>query len=77
MRATGAKLVTSFVTDTKTPANNAPDALAHIEQHWKEPDSEVAVPFPPGVMAPVSGLDEAMIFRMVEDAVARKLDPHY
>ena len=49
----------------------------HVEQHWHEPDAEVKVAFPPGVIAPVSGLDQAMIFRMLEDAVARKLDPSY
>ena len=45
--------VTCFVTDPTNPKNNAPDALAHIEQHWKVGDAEVEIPFPPGKMAPV------------------------
>ena len=73
MRKTGAKMITSFVTDKSKPENNAPDALVHIEQHWAPPDSVLKVPFPPGVMAPVSGIDQGLIFLLIEDATATKL----
>ena len=65
--------ITCFATDPN-PENNAPDALAHIEQHWQFGDSEVPVPFPPGKMAPVSGLDQGLLLRMVDDAVAERLE---
>jgi hypothetical protein len=70
--ATGAKLVSSYVSDSD-PANNAANRLAHIEQHWTPPDAELAVPFSPGFMAPISGIDQGLIFRMVDQRVADKL----
>jgi len=60
------------VTD-KNPANNAPDAVSHIEQHWSPPDASVRVPFPPGVIAPISGLDQVLLYRMLEESVAARL----
>jgi uncharacterized phosphosugar-binding protein len=72
MKATGAKLVTSYVTDSDVK-NNAVDRLAHIEQHWQPPDAEIAVPFAPGFIAPISGIDQSLIFRMVDERVAAKL----
>jgi hypothetical protein len=70
--STGAKLVSSYVSDND-PANNASNRLAHIEQHWSPPDAELAAPFAPGFMAPVSGIDQGLIFRMVDQRVAQKL----
>ena len=72
MRKTGAKIISSYVTD-KNPANNAPDAVSHIEQHWSPPDAAVKVPFAPGVIAPISGLDQVLIYRMLEETVAARL----
>lgn len=74
MKKSGATLVTSFVTDKANPSNNDVKPAVHIEQHWQPPDAEVKVPFAPGVMAPVSGIDQALIYRMIEDAVASRLD---
>ncbi len=70
--STGAKLVSSYVADSD-PANNASNRLAHIEQHWAPPDAELAIPFSPGFMAPISGIDQGLIFRMVDQRVAVKL----
>ena len=71
MRRTGADLITCFVPD-RDPTNNAPDAIAHIDQAWMSPDAVVDVPFPPGRIAPISGLNEALLYRMLEDAVVAK-----
>ena len=68
MRRTGADLITCFVPD-RDPSNNAPDAIAQIDQAWMSPDAAIAVPFPPGRIAPISGLDEVLLYRMLEDAV--------
>jgi hypothetical protein len=65
-------LVTSYVKDGNAN-NNAPEALAHIEQHWSPPDAEVPVTFPPGRLAPVSGLDQGLLYRLLEDAVDKRL----
>jgi uncharacterized phosphosugar-binding protein len=72
MRDAGLKLIGSFVPDAD-PANNAPGALSFITQHWTPPDAEVPLPFPPGHMAPVSGLDEGLLYRLLEDAVLARL----
>ena len=65
-------LVASFVLDKNVP-NNAPEALSVIAQNWSIPDAEVPVHFAPGRIAPVSGLDQGLIYRMLEDAVAARL----
>jgi len=72
MRGTKAKLVTSFVSE-EDASKNAPEAVVHIEQHWKLPDAEVAVPFFPNVMSPVSGLDVGVMYRMIEEEVAERV----
>jgi hypothetical protein len=69
MRESGADFITCFVPDSD-PSKNAPDALAHIDQSWALGDAEVPIPFPPGRMAPVSGLNVGLIFRMLDEAVA-------
>jgi len=72
MRETGADVVTCFVRD-ENESNNAPEALAHIDQSWVRGDAEVAIPFAPGRMAPVSGLDQGLLFRMLDAAVAARI----
>jgi hypothetical protein len=73
MRATGAEMITSYVTDLKNPENNETDAACQLPQHWNMPDAEVPLPFPPGNMAPVSSLDQGLLYRMLEDEVAARL----
>jgi len=55
------------------PKNNAPDAVGHIDMHWVLGDAEIAIPFPPGKMAPVSGIDQGLIYRQIDELVAAKL----
>lgn len=69
MRELGLQRIVSFSPDTSNPANNAPDAAAHIDQAWTMPDAEVKIDFAPGVMAPISGVNQGLLFRMLEDAV--------
>jgi len=73
IRETGASLITSFTPD-ENPANNAPQALAHIDQSWSEGDAEVAIPCPPGRMAPISGINQGLLYRMLDAAAAEKLE---
>jgi len=68
-RAAGARLITSFIDDPLDPNNRVPDALVHIPQSWAFGDAEVEIPFPPGRMAPMSVINQLLIFRMLDDAV--------
>ena len=71
--ATEADLITSYAPDPVW-SSNAPPTLAHIDQDWVLPDAEVPIPLPPGRMAPVSGLNVTLLARMLDDAVAARLD---
>ncbi|MCE9592254.1 MAG: hypothetical protein K8S99_17245 [Planctomycetes bacterium] len=73
MKAMKLQRVVSFTPDTTNEANNAPDAAVRIEQSWTMPDAEVKLDFEPGFMAPVSGVDQGLLYRMLEDAVAERL----
>jgi hypothetical protein len=69
IRQSGADFITCFVPDSDA-TKNAPDALCHIDQSWAFGDAEVPLPFPPGRMGPVSGLNIGLIFRLLDEAVA-------
>jgi len=73
LRASKVDLVTCFARDPLHPDNNGDYALAHIEQNWDFGDSEVPVPFPPGRIAPISGLYQCLLYRMLDDVTAVKL----
>jgi hypothetical protein len=73
LREARVDLITCFSRDPLHPENNGADALAHIEQNWDFGDAEVPVPFPPGRMAPVSGLYQALLYRMLDDAASARL----
>lgn len=75
MRRTGARLIVSYTPDTSNASNNASEADAVIEQSWGMPDSAVAIPFAPGHMAPVSGLEVGLLYRMLDEAVAARVKP--
>jgi len=66
------QIVASYTPDKKAD-NNAPESLAVITQHWTLPDAEVPVDFAPGHIAPMSGLDQGLLYRMLEDALAARL----
>jgi uncharacterized phosphosugar-binding protein len=73
IRKTGAKLIASYSPDTYSASNNAPEAQVVIEQSWAIPDSVVTIPFPPGHMAPVSGIEAGLLYRMLDEAVYDRL----
>ncbi|MCC6581238.1 MAG: hypothetical protein IT440_12455 [Phycisphaeraceae bacterium] len=62
------------VTGLRTLPQSSP-VLATIPQQWLPPDAEIAVPWSPGRMAPISGLNAVLLFRMLDDEVARRLPP--
>lgn len=49
------------------------NVLTHIDQSWAFGDAEVPLPCPPGKMAPISGVNAVLLFRMVDDEVAARL----
>lgn len=69
-RAAGLRLITSFIDDPLNPDNRAPDALVHIPQSWAFGDAEVPIPFPPGKMAPLSVINQLLLFRLLDDEVS-------
>jgi len=73
LRASKLDVITCFAHDPLHPDNNGDYALAHIEQNWQFGDSEVPVPFPPGRIAPISGLYQSLLYRMLDDVTAAKL----
>lgn len=74
LRKAKVDLITCFATDPFNPRNNGGQVLAHIEQNWNFGDAVVPVPFPPNRIAPISGLYQGLLYRMVEDTVARRLE---
>lgn len=73
MRECGASVVTSVLEDICNLQNNLPEAVASIDQSWTYGDSVVPIPYPPGRMAPISGLNQGLIYRMLDDAVVSRL----
>jgi hypothetical protein len=65
-------LVTSYAPDPEW-SKDAPKALAQIDQCWKLPDAEVPIPVYPHAMAPVSGINQGLVLRMLDDEVAKRL----
>ncbi|MHB9106563.1 MAG: hypothetical protein ACYDCO_05845 [Armatimonadota bacterium] len=73
LRASKVDLITCFARDPLHPENNGDYALAHIEQNWAFGDSEVPVPFYPGRIAPISGLYQSLLYRMLDDVTSAML----
>ncbi|MHB0939070.1 MAG: hypothetical protein ACYDCO_25790 [Armatimonadota bacterium] len=67
------RVIASFTPDEANPDNNAPFAVARIDQSWKIGDAEVTIPFPPGKMAPMSVINQLLLFRLLDDAVAERV----
>jgi hypothetical protein len=74
LKDAGRRVIASFVPDDANPANNADFAVARIDQSWKVGDAEVAIPFPPGKMAPMSVVNQLLLFRMLDEAVVEKME---
>jgi len=72
LREAGVELITSYAVDPEW-SKDQPPALAFIEQCWKLPDAEVPIPVFPNVMAPVSGINNGLVLRMLDDEVAKRL----
>jgi len=49
------------------------DAPMVLEQHWPFANAVVDIPFPPGKMAPVSGVYVSLMYRMLDEAIARRV----
>jgi len=73
IRACGAEFITSFLPDKENPQNNAPDAAAHIDQSWTYGDAVVPIPYAPGHMAPISGINQGLLYRMLDDEASARL----
>ena len=72
IRESKADFILCAANDPHHPDNNGQGALAAIEQPWAFGDAEVSVPFAPGKIAPVSGLAQALLYRMLDHAVAER-----
>jgi uncharacterized phosphosugar-binding protein len=72
IRASGADLIACIALDPD-PKNNAPWALAHIDQSWTMGDAVVPIPYWPDKMAPLSGVNAMMLYRMLDDEVSQHL----
>ncbi|MCX5660482.1 MAG: hypothetical protein NTW19_12275 [Planctomycetota bacterium] len=72
IRAMGVPFVACCVPEPGT-ANDPADAAVRIDLSWRPPDAEVELPFPPGRMAPVSGIEQGLTYRLLEEAVAARL----
>ena len=83
IRSTGADYIPSwrYCTEPMEPYEggkvfydqNVSDAQMVLEQRWPFENAAVAIPFPPGTMAPISGVHVCLLYRMLDDAIARRL----
>ncbi len=65
-----ADLITVYATPTPKQTNEElPNIIAHLEQHWCLPDAAISVPFPPGVIAPLSGIDTGLTYFLFKSLV--------
>lgn len=71
IRETGADFIACFVPSTRGESE-APDARVVIPQSWELGDAEVDIPFPPGKMAPISGINQTLLYRMLDAAVVER-----
>jgi hypothetical protein len=73
IRESKVRFITSFVPD-RDPDKNAGDAVAHIGQSWTIGDGVIETGFPPFRLAPISGINSGLLFRMLDETVADMLD---
>ena len=72
IRESAADVITCYKQD-EDASNNLADPLCHIDQTWGPKDAEVPVPFPPGDMAPISGINQGLLYRMLDEATVSLL----
>ncbi len=63
----------SYAIDLTNPHNNAGPETIVIPQSWALPDAEIPLPFAPGHMGPLSGIESALIYRLLDEAVAERM----
>jgi uncharacterized phosphosugar-binding protein len=68
----GADVITCY-SPQKESYGTVSNVVAHIDQSWAWGDAEVPLPCPPGKMAPISGINGVLIFRMLDDEVSARL----
>lgn len=68
----GADVITCY-SPQKESYGTVSNVVAHIDQSWAWGDAEVPLPCPPGKMAPISGINGVLIFRMLDDEVSGRL----
>jgi uncharacterized phosphosugar-binding protein len=71
IRETGADFIACFAQGNNS-FNEAPDAKVVIPQSWELGDAELDIPFPPGRMAPISGINQTLLYRMLDAAVVER-----
>lgn len=69
IRKTGADFIACFAPSAKGD-QEAPDAKVIVPQSWGMGDAEIPIPFAPDRMAPVSGINVALLWRMIDAGVA-------
>ncbi|NQU09756.1 hypothetical protein HQ590_03125 [bacterium] len=69
----GPDVITCFAPQQQTDYGAVSNVVAHIDMQWDWGDAEVPLPCPPGKMAPVSGVNAVLLYRMLDDEVAERL----
>ncbi len=80
IRATEADMIPSFRLLKKGERyegyphkDDTSEALMVLEQRWPYEGAVVPIPFPPGKMAPVTGIHVGLLYRMLDEAVYERL----
>jgi len=83
IRQTGADYIPSYRLSTEPtemyegPSSfrdqNIDDALMLLEQHWPFENAVAPIPFAPGKMAPISGIYVCLLYRMLDEKIAKTL----
>ncbi|MCQ2388737.1 MAG: WG repeat-containing protein [Kiritimatiellae bacterium] len=71
IRRARVKLAPSY--SLPVPFENVPKGEAFVEQAWRVPDAEVAIPVAPGFMGSQSEIDRVVILRSLDEEVAARL----
>jgi uncharacterized phosphosugar-binding protein len=72
LRRADVKVIRSFA-GKGNEADQKDTPLLQIAQPWDMPDADVAIPFEPGYMAPVSGVIQGLMWRMIEDETLKAM----
>ncbi|MEI7436535.1 MAG: hypothetical protein WCL16_06975 [bacterium] len=67
------EVLAQVLSDKIVSAPSLSSVIATVAQCWSMPDAEVEVPWPPGQMAPVSGINALLLLRTLDEQVAVRL----